>query len=326
MVCHELQSFDRLRVERVADPRPNARQVLIEVAATGLSFLDVLIVSGTYQVIFEAPFIPCGEFAGRILEVGSEVKGLRAGTIVVGETVVGALAERVVAYPEQLVPLPGGIALPVAATMLQSYSTAVYALTRRTSVTPGDRVLVLGAGGGVGLACVDVGVSLGAEVIAVASSAEKRDLAASRGAAAVIDPGSEDVKSRARELSAGGVDIVVDPVGGGMAERALRALGYGGRYLVVGFASGEIPSIPLNLVLLNNRTVVGVELGAETARNRDLATRINHEVVESVNEGRFRPIVPTMVSLEDAGRALQSLRNGEIAGKVAVDIGLASLR
>jgi NADPH2:quinone reductase len=255
-----------------------------------------------------------------VASIGAEVSGFAKGDAVVGQTIVGALAERVVAREEQLVPVPESIALPIAATMLQSYSTALFALTRRVSIQEGDTVLVLGAGGGVGLACVDVATSLGAHVIAVASSEEKRSLAVAIGAKSTINPDFEDVKLRARELSNSGVDIVVDPVGGAIAESALRALGPGGRYLVVGFASGTIPSIPLNLVLLNNREIIGIDLGAVTLNDPKMARMINYEVVSGVFEHRYRPTAPEVVPMARAGAALKALRQRELSGKIAVDI------
>jgi NADPH2:quinone reductase len=318
IVCRELGPPENLRIEEVPEPTPGAKQLIVEVEAVGLSFLDLLLLSGSYQVAFPLPFTPGGEFVGRVVEVSAEANGFRVGDLVAGETVIGALAERIRVNPEQLFPIPDGIEIPVAATMLQSYSTALYALTRRTNLQSGENVLVLGAGSGVGLACVDVAISLGAKAIAVASSKEKRALAASMGAVAVIDPQHENVKQRARVLSGGGVDVVVDPVGGDLAGPALRALGFGGRYLVVGFASGSIPSIPLNLILLNSRTVIGVELGAQTAQNPAMAREIYLEVIAGVANGRFRPVAPTVTSLEGVVEALRSLRNREIAGKIAV--------
>ena len=318
VVCHQLGALEDLRIEEVPDPSPGPHEVLVEVDAVGLSYLDVLIVSGLYQLTFATPFIPGGEFAGRVVGVGRDVVEYRVGDLVAGESVIGALAERVVAQPNQLVPLPGDISLPLAATVLQSYTTALYALTRRISVRPRDTVLVLGAGGGVGSACVDVASSLGASVIGVASSEAKRSLALSLGAVAVIDPDREDVKVRARQLSDPRLDVVVDPVGGDVAEPALRALGYGGRYLVIGFASGSIPTFPLNLVLLNNRQVVGVELGAETKSNPELARALAYEVIAGVTQARFRPREPRVEDFERAAGALRAIRDREVTGKVAL--------
>jgi NADPH2:quinone reductase len=313
LVCRELGSIENLRIEEVADPTSGDKDLVIEVAAVGLSFLDLLIK-------FPLPFTPGGEFVGRVVEVGDEVRDFRVGDLVVGETVIGALAERIRVRTDQIFAIPEGIPIPVAATMLQSYSTALYALTRRTHLESGERVLVLGAGGGVGLACIDVATSLGAHAIAVASTQEKRVLATSMGADSVIDASNEDVKLRARELSAGSIDVVVDPIGGELSESALRTLGFDGRYLVVGFASGTIPSIPLNLVLLNNRKVIGVELGAETAHNPLVVRDVYLEVINGVSSGKFHPVRPRVTSLGGVVEALRALRDGESVGKIAIVI------
>lgn len=322
VVCRGFEPLEDLQVVEVSEPVPTSRQVLVDVDFVGLTFLDVLIATGKYQVKFELPLIPGGEFAGRVASVGSDVVGFTPGDPVAGEIIVGALAERVVAFGDQLVPISNHVLPQVAATMLQSYSTALYALTRRTLIHKGDSVLVLGAGGGVGLASVDIATSLGADVIAVASSQEKRDLAVSLGAKATIDPGREDVKTKARELSKSGVDIVVDPIGGYLAETAFRSLCFGGRYLVIGFASGIIPAMPLNLVLLNNRELIGIDLGAVTAQDPKLAKQINLEVASGVSEHRFRPTTPEIVPLAGAGRALAALRDRRQNGKIAVGLRL----
>jgi NADPH2:quinone reductase len=206
----------------------------------------------------------------------------------------------------------------VAATVLQSYSTALYALTRRDALRAGETVLVLGAGGGVGRATVDVASSLGARVIAAASTAAKRSAATAAGAVATIDSATEDLKARARDLSGGGVDVVVDPVGGSLSEPALRALGFGGRYHVVGFAGGSIPKIPLNLVLLNSRTVIGIEWGGWVLHHPEAATEIATEILDGIVAGRLRPVTPECAALSDAPRVLSDVANRRVTGKVAL--------
>lgn len=304
----------------VLEPAPTNHQILVNVNVAGLTYLDALIATGKYQVKFPAPFVLGGEFVGRVESVGDKVAGFAKGDLVVGQTIVGALAEKVVASADQLIPLPAEFDLPIAATMLQSYATALYALTRRVSVREGDTVLVLGAGGGVGLACIDVAIASGARVIAVASSERKRSLATAMGATATIDPNLENVKLRVREYSKTGADIVVDPVGGSVAEPALRALGSGGRYLVIGFASGTIPSIPINLVLLNNREMLGVDLGSLTMNDPGLVKAINIEVVSGVQGQKYRPTAPELVGLAQVGPVLRGLVDRGLSGKFAVDI------
>jgi NADPH2:quinone reductase len=313
-----------LQVEDVEVPTPGPGQVMVAVEAAGVTFVDALLVAGRYQFPIPVPFVPGGEVAGRISAVGAGVPGWRVGDRVVGQPRSGGFAEQVVVASSQVAALPEGVSAPVAATMLQSYLTAVYELTRRDPVRAGEKVLVLGAGGGVGLAVVDVATSLGATVIAAASTAEKRDAATRAGARAVIDTTSEDLKVRARELSGGGVDVVVDPVGGEMAEPALRALSFGGRYHVVGFAAGSIPRIPLNLVLLNSRTIFGVELGGVLPREPELAEQLRAEVISGVAAGRYRPVVPATLPLSSAGAALEALLGRRVTGKLALVTGGAA--
>jgi NADPH2:quinone reductase len=202
--------------------------------------------------------------------------------------------------------------------MLQSYSTALFALTRRTAVAAGETILVLGAGGGVGLATVDVARALGLHAIAAASDDAKLAAARAAGAEHSISYESEDLKTRARELSSGGVDLVVDPVGGPHAEQALRALTVGGRYLVIGFASGEIPRLPANHVLLNNRTVVGVDWGAWAVHNPDDSRALTAELMAAVESGRLDPPEPTAYPLDRAAAALADLEGRRVTGKIVL--------
>jgi NADPH:quinone reductase len=320
-VCHELGPVGAVQVEDVEAPTHGPGQVIVDVEAAGVSFVDALLVGGRYQFPIPVPFVPGGEVAGRISAVGAGVDGVRVGDFVVAQPMSGGFAERIVLSSSLVASLPEGISAPVAATMLQSYCTAVYELTRRDPVKAGETVLVLGAGGGVGLATIDVAAGLGATVIAAASTPEKRAAALDAGAVAVIDTTSEDLKVRARELSGGGVNVVVDPVGGELAEPALRALGFGGRYHVVGFAAGVIPRIPLNLVLLNSRTVVGVELGGVLPHEPELAAQLRREVISGVADGRYRPVVPATLPLSSAGAALEALLERRVTGKLALVMG-----
>jgi NADPH2:quinone reductase len=214
--------------------------------------------------------------------------------------------------------MPHTISFEQGAGLIQSYATAWFALTRRTTIAPGEWVLVLGAGGGTGLACVDVARCLGAHVIGVASSEDKRAAATAAGAEATIDPGSEDIKVRARELSGGGVDVVYDSVGGESAEPALRSLRLLGRYLVIGFAAGEIPRLPLNQVLLNNRTVIGVEWGGWVMRNPEENRALVGEILAAVSEGRLHPVMPSRFPLDRVTDALRAFDERRVTGKVVL--------
>jgi NADPH2:quinone reductase len=245
-------------------------------------------------------------------------------TVAVGDRVLasiglGGFATHAVLAAGSLVPIPASLDAPRAATFTQSYCTALFALRERGRLGPGETVLVLGAGGGVGLATIDVAVALGANVIGAASSAAKRAAAVEAGAFSVIDTVGEDLKGRARELAGGtGVDLVVDPVGGDLAEPALRALGEGGRYLVIGFASGTIPSLPLNQVLLRNRAVLGVDWGAWAMAHGDAQAVLLAELVTMVAEGRLDPVAPSTFGLAQVAEALGSLTARRAVGKVAL--------
>ena len=262
MVCKELGPLDNVVVEERATPVPGPGQVVVDVRAAGVNYVDGLICQGRYQMKPAVPYVPGGEIAGVVSAVGDGVTRVNVGDRVMAMTGFGAFAEQVAVAASSLDSVPDALGFSQAAAFIQSYCTAWFALARRTTVNEGDWVLVLGAGGGIGLAAVDVALELGARVVAAASSSEKLDAARRMGAHATVEYESEDLKSRVRELTDGGVDVVVDPVGGRHSEPALRATKSFGRFCVIGFASGPIASIPLNHVLLNNRTVVGVDWGA----------------------------------------------------------------
>ena len=263
VVCREFGPPERLVVEEAPDPRPGRGEVLIRVRAAGVGFVDGLIVAGLYQVKPPLPFTPGLVVAGEVAGSGGGVPGLPTGSRVVGCWMgLGGYATHRLVPAEAVVPLPEAVSFEVAATAVDSYTTILFALTRRTSVAPGEWVVVLGAGGGIGLAAVDVASSLGARVIGAASSRAKRAASVTAGAHATIDYQTEDLKARVREITGTGADLVVDPVGDRYAEPALRSLRPNGRYLVVGFAGGSIPRLPLNRILLGNRTVIGIDWGA----------------------------------------------------------------
>ena len=262
VVCNELGPPSVLRVEERPDPEPGPGQVAVAVEAAGVNFVDGLFVAGQYQIKPSIPFVPGSEVAGHVVAMGPDVSGLAVGDRVLASVGLGGFASRVVVAAGTAVALPEGLDAARAATFTQSYSTCLFALRDRAHAAPGETVLVLGAGGGVGLAAVGVALALGCRVLGVASSADKRQAALDAGADSVLDPAAESVKDVARAWAGGtGVDLVVDPIGGALAEPSLRALGDRGRYLVIGFASGDIPSVPLNQILLRNRSVVGIDWG-----------------------------------------------------------------
>jgi NADPH:quinone reductase len=306
------------------DERPPApcgpRDVRIAVTAAGVNFVDALFVQGLYQIKPPLPFVPGSEIAGRVIEVGSEVSGFAVGDRVFSNGGLGGYASEFVADERRVVATPDALTDGQAATFTQSYGTAWFALHRRARAVAGQRLLVLGAGGGVGLAAVDVGHAMGLHVIAAASTEDKRNAARERGADAVIDSSTEDIKTRARELSGDGdgVDLVYDPIGGQQGEQALRALRDDGQFLVIGFASGAIPKLPANQVLLRNRRVTGVEWGGWVAKNPAANAAMLAEVLASIRAGQLHPVEPIAYPLERAADAMQDQLDRKITGKTVL--------
>jgi NADPH2:quinone reductase len=318
VVCQQLGPLDDLVIEDRQSLAAGPDEVVVDVRAAGVNYVDGLICQGRYQIKPPTPFVPGSEIAGEVRAVGAAVKGVEAGARVIAMTGFGGFADEVAVPAASVVPIPENLDFGQGAALIQSYSTALFTLTRRTTLSTGEWVLVLGAGGGIGLASIDVAVALGGRVIAAASSPDKLEAAEAMGAEATIAYEDEDLKTRARELSGGGVDVVVDSVGGRHAEPALRATRWSGRFCVVGFASGTIPSIPLNQVLLNNRTVVGVDWGAWTFRNHDGYRALLAELMQMVGEGRLHPPVPAERPLVDAGKAMGDLIERRVTGKVVL--------
>jgi len=317
VVCKAFGSIEDLVVEDGPDLVPGDGQLVVDVRASGVNFVDGLFVRGAYQVKPPLPFTPGGEVAGVVSAAGGGVSGFSVGDRVIASCGVGGFAEQVLAGPASVFALPDAISFETGAAFIQSYATAQFSLVNRTHVEPGEWVLVLGAGGGVGRACVDVARNLGARVIGVASTEDKREAAREAGAEETIDSATEDIKIRAREISGGGVDVVVDPVGGDLAEPALRALRFDGRFLVVGFVAG-IPRLPLNQVLLNNRTVIGVEWGGWVLRNPDANRELVDEVLRQAASGRLRPPAPATAKLDDVVNVLRDFEERKITGKVVL--------
>jgi NADPH2:quinone reductase len=318
VVCRELGPLDNVVVEERDEPVAGPGQVVVAVRAAGVNFVDGLICQGRYQMKPPTPYVPGAEIAGVVRSLGDGVSRVQVGDRVMAMTGFGAFAEQVAVRAESLEPIPGTLSFGQAAAFIQSYSTAWFTLSRRASLSEGEWLLVLGAGGGVGLAAVDVGLALGGHVVAAASSEAKLAAARVLGVDATIVYGHEDLKTRARQLSGGGVDVVVDPVGGHHSEPALRATRAMGRFCVVGFASGPIASIPLNQVLLNNRTVVGVDWGAwafaDPGGNRELLA----ELLDMARDGRLHPVVPSERPLEEAAQVMGGLLGRSVTGKVVL--------
>jgi NADPH2:quinone reductase len=319
VVCNELGPPSLLRVEERPDPEPRPDQVVVAVEAAGVNYVDALFVGGQYQIKPPVPFVPGTESAGRVLAVGDSVSGIEVGQRVLVSAGLGGFATLVAAPAAAVTRVPDVLDAPRAATFTQSYSTCLFALRQRAHAQVGESVLVLGAGGGIGLAAISVARALGCRVLGVASSEEKRAAAMAAGAEAVLDPAAEPVKDAARVWAGGtGVDLVVDPVGGSLAEPSLRALGDGGRYLVIGFAAGDIPSIPLNQVLLRNRTVIGIDWGIWAMQHADAQRGLLGDLLAMVAGGSIDPVHPLEYPLDDVGRALEDLLARRTVGKIAL--------
>lgn len=316
LVIDDLGPLEGLHfVERQVDL--GSSQVRIAVRACGVNYVDAIIIEGKYQIKPPTPYFPGGEVVGIISEVGSKVTSLSIGDRVFAPVGVGGFSDEVVAHAQRVIRISNTLTDGQAATFMQSYMTGWFALTRRAHVQAGKSMLVLGAGGGVGLAAVDIGTALGLRVIAAASSKDKRDLALSRGAVEVIDSSSEDVKERAKEISGGGVDYLYDPVGGDLGETCLRALGEDGQYIVIGFVGG-IPRLPANQVLLRNRRVTGVDWGAWVSTHQEENQEMMREVFDAIEEGKVNPVEPMTYPLDEAVQALRALQSRSVAGKIAL--------
>lgn len=320
VVCPEYGPVENLVVEEAPDLLAEPGQVVVDVEAAGVNFVDALITQGRYQVKTPTPFTPGSEIAGTISSVGDGVTGLAPGDRVLALPTNGGYATQIALAASTVIPMPEGLSAGQAAGLVQSYGTMRYAYLHRTTVTPGECVVVLGAGGGIGLAAVDLAVEMGARVVAAASSEEKLELARQLGAEATVNYEDPDVelKTAIREATDGGADMVVDPVGGPKAESALRAIRWGGRYLVVGFAAGEIPRFPLNQVLLNSRSLIGIEWGAWAMRHREENAALIQELLAMAASGLIHPVEPAARPLEDAGAVLDDFQHRRIAGKVVL--------
>jgi NADPH2:quinone reductase len=316
---HELTGPTALRVDEVPTPAVAAGQVLIDVRASGVNFPDILLTRGQYQFKPAPPFSPGGEVAGVVRAIGEGVKSVTVGDRVAATMLYGGFAEQVVVPELTVVKLPDNVSFEVGAATLLTYATTIHALVDRAALQKGETLLVLGAAGGVGIAAVELGALLGARVIAAASTAEKLAFCREHGATDTIDYSREDLKDRIKALTGGnGVDVVYDPVGGSLAEPAVRGTGWQGRYLVIGFASGEIPKLPLNLVLLKGCQIVGVFWGSfamrEPARNRAHA----EQIFTWVAEGKLKPAIDAALPFSEAGEALARLERRQVKGKLVL--------
>jgi NADPH2:quinone reductase len=319
-VCRRHGPPDGVTVEELASPTLGPDQVRVRVAAAAVNFPDVLLVANDYQIKVPTPFVPGSEFAGVVTEVADGVEGVAVGDRVSGTGLFGAFAEELVVARSSVARIPAGVDARVAAAFGVAHRTAYHVLRSVARVGPGDELVVLGAGGGVGLATVQLGAVLGASVTAVASSRAKLDVAQSYGSTRTIDHRAGDLRQALREALADGADVVVDPVGGALAEPALRSLRWAGRFVTVGYASGEIPRIPLNLVLLKGIEVRGFEMLGFVTHEPDAVARNEAELAELLVSGRTVPHIGASFALDEVAAALRHVAEGRAIGKVVIDV------
>jgi NADPH2:quinone reductase len=322
LLCKTLGTVGDLVMEETDDPQAGAGEVVMDVMAAALNFPDTLVIAGKYQIKPDLPFVAGGEAAGVICDIGEGVDDFSIGDRVVAIGATGAFAEKMVKAAGELIRIPESMDFLTAAGFCAAYGTSYYALKQCANLQAGETLLVLGAAGGVGLAAVDIGQALGATVIAAASNDEKLATAVAAGATERINYLTESVKDRAKEITARkGVDVVYDPVGGELSEQALRAMAWNGRFLVIGFAAGDIPRIPLNLPLLKNCNICGVFFGAWAQRDPAGFANNYQELFTMFEAGKLRPQVCHEFELDDYVEAFATLTERRARGKVIIKIG-----
>jgi NADPH:quinone reductase len=320
VVCKEFGPPEDLSVEEVDDPVAGPGEVVIDVKAVPITFPDTLMLEDKYQFKAPLPYTPGGEVVGVVSALGEGVDGVAIGDRVVGRLgVTGGMAERALCNAGDVMPLPDGAGFAESSGLLYAHGTTYYGLKYRADMQPGESLLVLGAGGQLGLSAIEIGKLMGARVIAAASTEDKLDLCRQLGADETINYAEENLKDRAKELTGGdGVDVVYDGVGGDYAEQALRAIGWNGRFLVIGFTAG-IPSIPLNLTLLKSCQIVGVFFGAMMTKEPELGASITSDLLDWVAGGQLAPHVSGRYSLDEAPQALRLMMDRQAKGKLVIE-------
>ncbi len=321
ILCHQFGPPESLTMEDVPEPNPGPEDVLVNVHAAGVNFPDCLMIQGKYQIQPDMPFAPGGEVAGTIVRCGANVSGWVPGERVFAGIGYGGFAERILTLPGQLRKMPEGMDFTTAAAFSTTYGTSYHALKQRATLRPGENLLVLGAGGGVGLAAVEIGKAMGARVIAAASSEEKLQAARSRGADECVNYADGHLKEKIKALTdQRGADVIYDPVGGELFDQCLRCINWEGRILIIGFASGTIQKAPMNLVLLKGCQIVGVFYGAFASRDPVLQDHNFAELGKLFRAGKLRPLIGATFDLEESARALRHLLERRAIGKVVVTV------
>lgn len=317
VLCESYGPPENLVIKETESLIPEKGEVIISVKASGLNFPDTLIIEGKYQFQPEMPFSPGGEVAGIVKEVGEGVTHLKVGDRVMAGTGWGGFAEEVRGKATNVFPLPESISFEQAASTMMTFGTSYHALVNRAELKAGETLMVLGAAGGVGTAAIQIGKALGAKVIAAASTDEKLEYCKAIGADLTINYSNEDLKTKAKELTNGrGADVIYDPIGDRFAEPALRAIAWKGRYLVVGFAAGEIPKIPLNLPLLKGCSIVGVFWGGFFRNEPEVNAKNFQTIVKWLAEGKVQAQIHKKYALEEVAAAMNELTNKKVKGKI----------
>jgi len=320
IVCKEFGPPSGLVLEDIESPKPKKNEVLVSVKACGLNFPDTLIIQGLYQFKPELPFTPGSDIAGVVKEVGEGISHLKKGDAVFGFVMNGGYAEEVIVSGNTCFKKPPQMDYPIAASFMMAYGTSYHALKDRAKLKESETLLVLGASGGVGLAAVELGKLMGAKVIAAASSSEKLELCKRYGADEVINYNEDDLKAKIKALTNGkGVDVIYDPVGGDYSEAAIRGMAWEGRYLVVGFAAGEIPKIPLNLALLKGCSIVGVFWGNFAMKTPKKNMENTMALMQWFIEGKLNPHIHKVYPLKETTIALEEMIARNVKGKVVIE-------
>ena len=321
VLCKAHGPASDLVLEDVASPTPKKNEILLDVHAASVNFPDTLIIQGKYQFQPPLPFSPGGEAAGVVAAAGEHAGAFKVGDRVMALTGWGSFAEQVAVPVYNVLPIPEGMDFATASAFGMTYGTSMHALRQRGQLQPGETLLVLGASGGVGLAAVEIGKAMGAKVIAAASSAEKLEIARAAGADELIDYSQNSLKDEIKRLTGGkGVDVIYDPVGGDLFDQAVRGLAWNGRLLVVGFASGRIPELPANLVLLKGAAVLGVFWGSFAQRQPADNAANFQQLFAWFAEGKLKPLVSKTYPLAQAGEAIGQLANRKALGKLVVKV------
>ena len=319
VLCTQFGGPETLELADIESPVAGPGEVVVAVRAAGLNFFDTLIIQNKYQFKPDLPFSPGAEIAGEVMSLGDGVEGIQVGDRVMAYSVWGGVRAEIAISQDAVIAMPDGLDFVTAAGLIVTYGTSLHALQDRADLQPGETLAVLGASGGVGQAAVEIGKAMGARVIACASSDDKLEFCRTLGADEMLNYTNEDLKTRLKELTDGkGVDVIYDPVGADLAEPALRAIGWKGRFLVVGFAGGGIPKIPLNLALLKGCQIVGVFWGDHLVREPDRHRANMAQLLDWVVEGKIKPHIHKVYPLEETADALLAIARREVRGKVIV--------